>query len=179
MRGRRLHQTISRETFMSSKTHGARSHIEGDRRVRHVTPEYTAWQNMRARCYRSTLKEYPHYGGRGIRVCARWLHSFENFLADMGTRPSPGHTLDRKNTNSNYSPRNCRWATRLEQTRNRRPFSQAPPPHTRTFALDGVVDTLTGWASRAGIPRTSLKRRLQRGWDFRTAVTTPQLRRKS
>jgi hypothetical protein len=83
------------------------------------SPEHQAWQNMRARCLRPTHPRYADWGGRGITVCARW-QSFENFLADMGRRPSSNHSLDRIDNDGNYEPGNCRWATRSQQQHNRR-----------------------------------------------------------
>jgi len=85
------------------------------------TPEYRNWQAMLTRCYNSHSKNWKDYGGRGIKVCARWKkNNFENFLADMGKRPTPQHTLDRfPNNDGNYEPGNVRWATRYEQTHNR------------------------------------------------------------
>lgn len=82
--------------------------------------EYTAWKNMKIRCGYPDYKAFHHYGGRGITICKRWLNSFENFLADMGPKPF-GLTLDRINTNGNYRPSNCRWATWKQQRANRRP----------------------------------------------------------
>ena len=75
---------------------------------------------MRSRCRSTTNAGYPYYGGRGIRVCARW-ESFENFLTDMGLRPSSEHSIDRINNDGNYEPGNCRWATKREQSLNQRP----------------------------------------------------------
>lgn len=97
------------------KTHGEVKQIDGKRVP---SPEYRAWQAMRNRCYNTRAKDYAYYGAKGIRVCRRW-NKFENFLADMGRRPSALHTLDRIRTAGNYTPGNCRWATRETQARNR------------------------------------------------------------
>lgn len=84
------------------------------------TPEFKAWQSMHSRCYNPNVRNFQNWGGRGIKVCDRW-HSFEAFYADMGARPSAGHSLDRIDVNGDYEPDNCRWATALEQRHNRRP----------------------------------------------------------
>lgn len=84
------------------------------------TPTWTAWKDMKARCFNPKLRNYKNYGGRGITVCSRWLQSFKNFLSDMGERPD-GLTLERKNNNGNYEPGNCKWANRSDQCKNTRP----------------------------------------------------------
>lgn len=83
------------------------------------TPEYVSWKCMIQRCLNPNQKSYHNYGGRGITVCDKWRNSFEAFYADMGPRLQ-GRTLDRINTNGNYEPGNCRWATIEEQNNNQR-----------------------------------------------------------
>ena len=92
-------------------------------RRKEVTPaEYNVWASMNKRCSNPKTKEYKYYGGKGVSVCSRWNPqlggSFDNFLADVGPRPSPKHTIDRENNAGNYEPSNCRWATKLQQARN-------------------------------------------------------------
>jgi len=86
--------------------------------TRQFHSEFRAWQNMKQRCYNPNEWCFPRYGGRGIIVCKRWLHSFANFLEDMGPKPSPKLSLDRINNDGNYEPNNCRWATWSQQKKN-------------------------------------------------------------
>ncbi|ECO0419392.1 hypothetical protein DFV33_04705 [Salmonella enterica subsp. enterica serovar Bareilly] len=84
------------------------------------SPEYGVWNAMINRCCNSNSANFGNYGGRGISVCERWKSSFENFIADMGRRPSNKHSIERVNNNGNYEPGNCIWATTTEQLSNKR-----------------------------------------------------------
>lgn len=132
-----------------------------------ITSEHRIWAAMRERCNNQWCKAYPNYGGRGITVCERWS-SFENFLADMGRRPSLGHSIDRIDNDGPYSPDNCRWATRVEQKANQRPRKDAV-----WIEHDGHRKTLDDWARALGIRYGTLYQRLAKGWSTERALTTP------
>lgn len=126
--------------------------------------EYHSWQSMLARCRNTKDASYPLYGGRGIKVCHRWL-KYENFITDMGRRPSKNHTLNRIDNNGNYTPANCNWATKKEQARNRR--------SSLLLVLGGVTKTLAEWSEMYGHNPISVLKRLKRGWSLRKSLRTP------
>lgn len=111
------------------------------------SPIYKIWTGMRQRCDNPDRREYPDYGGRGIRVCERW-EDFANFYADMGDRPGPKYSLDRIDVDGNYEPGNVRWATRSEQNSNKRPTLVCRNGHPRT-----PDNTLIGPDSARGTTR--------------------------
>lgn len=130
-----------------------------------LSPTYKVWRSMQIRCKHPCVATYPIYGGRGISVCDRWIGSFENFLADMGERPSKDHQIDRINNDGNYEPSNCRWATRKEQGRNRRT--------NRLVEFGGETLCIIEWSERTGLHKDTIKNRLNNGWSAEAAITTP------
>ncbi len=118
------------------------------------TPTWKSWDTMIQRCTNPNAPDYPRWGGKGIKVCNRWL-KFENFYADMRVRPN-GKSLDRyPNPKGNYEPGNCRWATAEEQQRNRN--------DNRYVTYKGVTKLLIDWSREFGIPYDLLLRRVNRG----------------
>lgn len=135
-----------------------RQTTHGATRGAKVLPEYLAWQHMLGRCYRPAVDAYPWYGGRGITVCQRWVDDFHNFFADMGSKPSPAHSIDRIDVNGNYEPSNCRWADKKQQARNTR--------RNRHYLVRGERRILAEIAETVGMSETSIRNRIERGWSL-------------
>lgn len=128
-------------------------------------PEYRAWINMKSRCNTPSSTGFERYGGRGIAVCPEWDASFEAFYADLGPRPAPGYTVDRIDSNGNYEPGNCRWATRKMQSRN--------ICSNHLVAMGGELVPVSVAAERTGLHQNTIIYRLRRGWSDAQAVTLP------
>jgi hypothetical protein len=126
--------------------------------------EFRIWGLMLHRCTNPNSSAWPRYGGRGITVSERWMR-FETFYADMGPRPSPGHSLDRINNDLGYEPSNVRWATRQEQGRNKR--------NTYMVTLNGKQMSLSEAAQEAGLSHSTVYSRVTRGWSVDRALSTP------
>lgn len=118
---------------------------------------------MRLRCIDPKHKAYPNYGGRGITVCDRWMDDPQAFVDDMGLKPSRKHEIDRIDNNRGYFPDNCRWATRSENTRNRR--------SNRVLDAFGRSMTLVEWSQATGIGPDTITKRLDAGWSVEDALT--------
>ena len=148
---------ISREPGRNA-THG---HSGGGAHSAPRASEYRIWSLMKDRCLNPRGSRYKDYGGRGIAVCDRWMR-YENFLADMGRRPSTNHTLERRNNEEGYNPENCLWATPTQQSRNRR--------NTVMLTHDGITLCLSEWAERLGLHPKCLRERLRLGWSDSQAL---------
>ena len=138
--------------------------MSGWRHGRSRTSLHNTWCTMIERCTNPKSGKWSVYGGRGIRVCERWL-TFELFLADMGERPSAKHSLDRIDVDGDYEPGNCRWATQREQQRNRR--------NNHIVEYRGERACLAEWAERTGIRHHTILYRLRSGWSVDEALTRP------
>jgi len=114
-------------------------------------PEHWVWRTMIARCTRPSHKSYDNYGGRGIKVCEKWLNSYEDFFSDMGPRPSEKHSIERRNNNEGYGPENCYWADWKTQGNNKR--------NTIFIEHDGQMKPLTIVAEITGIHHSVLRKR--------------------
>jgi len=130
------------------------------------TPEYRAWLHLRRRCFAPSDIDYRYYGGRGISVHPPWRVDFTAFLAHVGPRPPPGHTIDRIDNEKDYEPGNVRWADSQTQARNRR--------DRHLIEFRGRTATLIEWATETGLDLKMLSLRIGRyGWPIERALTEP------
>lgn len=132
------------------------------------TKEYRAWLRMRQRCHSPKDQNWELYGGRGIKVCKRWMNSYPNFLQDMGRSPA-GTSIERKDGNRGYSPKNCRWATNEEQQNNK-------STNVR-ITHNGQTLTATQWERRLELPVGTISRRLYIGWSKIDTLTKPVMKK--
>jgi hypothetical protein len=134
----------------------------GEARSAGRTPEWQTWRNMMRRCYEQCTS-YAQYGAKGVRVCSRW-HRYEDFLADMGRKPSSQHTIDRLDNSKGYSPSNCRWATQAEQNRNK--------SNCVFLVFNGERRVLAEWARIRGLNEGTLRSRISKGLSIQDALDT-------
>lgn len=131
------------------------------------SPEHRTWKELHRRCHNEKSGSYKNYGKRGIKICARWRgrYGFANFLADMGRMPKPGMQIDRENNNGDYTPTNCRWATRKQNCRNKR--------NNRLITHAGIACTIAEWAETLSINYHTIRSRLRRGWPVDQTLNCP------
>lgn len=127
----------------------------GHNRGQQPTSEYMAWLGAKKRCENPRSASFRRYGGRGVRMCARWRESFEAFLQDMGPKPEPTYSLDRIDPNGDYEPANCRWASPNVQNRNR--------AGVRWYEFEGQPALLSDIAAFFGITRDEAKALVRNG----------------
>lgn len=144
---------------MSAKVHGE---------SKPPTTEYRAWKAMRDRCRDPEHQSAQYYAARGIQVDGRWA-TYENFLGDMGRKPTPKHSIDRIDNDKGYGPDNCRWATPEEQSRNR--------SSVRKITIDGKTATVREWCAVYGVNPGAAMARIYRGMSPEAAVSTPMRRK--
>lgn len=138
--------------------------VHGHNKRSGATPTYRTWNVMIQRCHNPSHEKFSQYGALGIQVCDRWRMSFENFLGDMGERPS-GHTIDRLDGSLGYVPGNCRWANPANQQRNLK--------SNKAYEHGGRSQLLCDWAKESGISSGTIANRLARGWTFEQAISVP------
>lgn len=171
-------KSVPQQTLKKGKSQSCGCLQRESARDKHTThgrsksSECRAWNEMKKRCLNQKSHAYGRYGGRGIKVCERWLHSFDNFYADMGPRPSPKHSIDRfPDNDGDYEPGNCRWATKLEQGNNKR--------NNRVLTQNGLSMTVAEWSRHISISEKTIYNRLYDGWSVERALTEPPRTRRT
>lgn len=148
-----------------------RKELQGTQTLRHgqtKSKEHRSWANIKTRCTNVNYHQYHAYGARGIKMCERWMSSFENFLSDLGPAPTHKHSVGRIDNNGNYEPSNCRWETFIQQANNK----------TTNLYLTyrGETKTLMQWTRILNLPYPRTVTRLERGWSTKEAFERPALR---
>jgi hypothetical protein len=166
---RRIGYISAAGTVMTGCGCGRGRYIKPNAKYRHEL--YSVWSGMKERCNNSNSSAYKYYGGRGIRVCERWLESFDNFFADMGKRPE-GLSIGRINNDGNYEPGNCRWEKDNEQRFNK--------TTTMRVMFEGKIQTIDYISKKTGMRKKMLWKRIgELGWDAEKAAYTPIIPRGS
>jgi hypothetical protein len=143
------------------------------RRIGGKNSQYSIHTGILQRCTNPNNDRYADYGGRGIRVCDRWLEpngqGYINFLTDMGQRPTLAHEIERICNNGNYEPGNCKWATSIEQNRNKR--------NNHNLTYNGKTQCIAAWAEELGIHQETIRNRIKKGWPIeKVLVSTEKIR---
>lgn len=142
--------------------HGHSSRVRGKSVA---TTEYMIWAGIKTRCLNKKSRPYKDYGARGITICDGWKNSFEQFISDMGLRPSKSHSIERLDNNGPYDPENCIWATSTKQANNKR--------NNHMLECYGKTQSVSDWARETGILATTLIMRIRAGWSSEKAISTP------
>ena len=161
------HERMPENVYTDKRGYGS---CKTCRRIEHAefvsaNPLYAAWQKMIERCTNPNNPSWSYYGGRGIAVCGRWLTSYAAFVADMGPKPTPAHSVDRRDNSLGYNPSNCYWATSRQQGRNKRV--------NRFMTHNGQTLLLVEWAEIEGLSYRVIYDRLRLGWSDEEALTMP------
>lgn len=128
-----------------------------------ANPEYEVWKKMRHRCNNPNDKRYDIYGAKGVTVCKRWQHSFNNFIEDMGRRPSNKYSIERLDSNGNYEPSNCVWATSKQQANN--------TSRNHLVEFNGKTQTVRQWCDELGLSYSRVLDRLNKlKWPINKAL---------
>lgn len=149
---------VNHAVVIQSESENRGTHHKSD------SSEYKAWACMVQRCTNPNNKNWKEYGGRGITVAPRWF-KFSAFFEDMGLKPTPHHTLERRDNNLGYCKDNCRWATRIDQARNRR------TTHFVTF--NGKTQCIADWANELNVHHSVIRSRFRYGWSVERSLTEP------
>lgn len=141
-------------------THCCSASFKDSSPEKHAT--YKVWSEMKRRCSNENDTRFADYGGRGIAVCERWIESFENFIDDMGFRPTSGHQIDRTDNDGGYERSNCEWVTRKQNARNKR--------NNTILTINDESKCIAEWSEVSGVNAPTISKRLSMGWGAERSV---------